>query len=119
MRWGHLFGATPEVIAMIEGRFRRYQTSILIISKLTMGFGFAVVTLTVAGMLRVPFALYATITVLGSLVWVGFLITLGYYFGNVLDLVPPEFKLALALGGLAVSFLILKYINNRLTRVKL
>jgi ribonuclease BN (tRNA processing enzyme) len=50
-RWGRLFNATPEVISKVERRFHEYHTSILIVSKLTMGFGFAVATLMTAGLM--------------------------------------------------------------------
>jgi membrane protein DedA with SNARE-associated domain len=33
-RWGHWFGATPDIVAKVERRFARYHTKILAISKL-------------------------------------------------------------------------------------
>ena len=38
-RWGHLLSITPDVIQKVERRFHRYHTSILVLSKLSMGFG--------------------------------------------------------------------------------
>src|SRR4051812_33199865 len=40
-RFGHWFNITPEIITKIEKRFHTYQDKILFISKITMGFGFA------------------------------------------------------------------------------
>src|SRR3989344_767642 len=60
-RWGHFFGATPEILEKAERRFNQYHTKILIFSKLTMGLGLAVPILIAAGMMRVPFTRFAVI----------------------------------------------------------
>ena len=80
-------------MAKIERRFHKYHLRILVISKLTMGFGLAVPILTTAGMLRVSFTRYCTINILGSFVWVGFVIFVGYNFGNLLQLVPEQYQI--------------------------
>jgi membrane-associated protein len=113
-RWGHHINMTPEVVAKIEKHFHNHHTSILVVSKLTMGFGFAVATLTTAGMLRVPLLRYFLINLLGGIVWVLTLLVVGYYFGNVLELVPTEFKIALGVAGLTGAFFGLKYFAKRL-----
>ncbi len=82
-RFGHRFNITPQVINKIEKRFYTYQDRILFISKITMGFGFALATLIVAGMLKVPFKRYAILNFLGGFIWTAILLTLGYFFGNV------------------------------------
>jgi membrane protein DedA with SNARE-associated domain len=83
LKWGPFLKITPERIAIVERRFNRYHGKILLISKLTMGLGFAVITLTVAGMSRVPFRNFVAINLIGGLIWTMFLLTLGYYCGNV------------------------------------
>ncbi len=89
-RYGHWFNITPEIIEKIEKRFRTYQDKILFISKITMGFGFALATLIVAGMLRVPFKRYALLNFLGGFIWTAFLLLVGFFFGNIYDsLVGP------------------------------
>src|SRR5271154_5557510 len=57
-RFGRYVGITDENIIRVEKLFQKYQNRILILSKLTAGFGFATVILMVAGMLRVPFKRY-------------------------------------------------------------
>ena len=116
-RWGHWFGMTPEVIEKVEGRFNHYHTKILIISKLTMGFGLAVPVLTVAGMLRVPFMRYITINVLGGIVWILFLMGIGYYFGNLLAYIPKDFQIAIAIAVPVIFFVILRAISQKLATV--
>ncbi len=113
-RWGYLINATPEVIGRIERRFHRYHTRILVISKLTMGLGLAAVILTVAGMLRISFVRYVTINVLGGIVWILFLMGIGYYFGNLLQYVPKDFQIAIAIAVPFAFFFALKTINKKL-----
>jgi membrane protein DedA with SNARE-associated domain len=92
-RFGHFFNITPEIIFKIEKRFKTYQNKILFISKITMGFGFALATLFVAGLLKVDFKKYALLNFLGGFVWTGLLLTLGYFFGNVYDSIPSSLKI--------------------------
>ena len=113
-RWGHHFNMTPDVLTKLERRFNTYHTWILIISKLTMGFGFAVATLMTAGMMRVPLFRYIVINLFGGFVWVYALMCVGYYFGNVLASVPPQYQLAIGVSGFILVFFGLKYVSKRL-----
>lgn len=115
--YGHLIGATPQVIEKVERRFHRYHTKILIISKLTMGLGFAAVILTVAGMLHIPFIRYVTINILGGIVWVLFLMGIGYYFGDVLYYIPKDFQIAIAIAIPFLFLFTLRAINRKLTAI--
>lgn len=117
MRWGHLVNATPEIIAKLERRFQKYHLRILVISKLTMGFGLAVPILTTAGMLRVSFVRYCTINILGSFVWVAFVIFVGYNFGNVLAFIPEQYQIVSFFALIAAFFVALRYINGTLEKV--
>jgi membrane protein DedA with SNARE-associated domain len=91
-RFGGHFGITEENIERVEKLFHKYHTKILVISKLTMGLGFAVVVLIVAGILRVPFKRYVAINLLGGFFWTAFLVAVGYFFGNIYLAIPAEFK---------------------------
>lgn len=82
-RYGKFLKLTPDVVNKIEERFKHHQNKILFISKITMGFGFALATLIVAGMLRVDFKKYVSLNFLGGFIWAGFLLVIGYYFGNI------------------------------------
>jgi membrane protein DedA with SNARE-associated domain len=114
-KWGHRFGITAENIAKVERRFHKYHTQILYISKLSMGFGLAVVTLTTAGMLRVPLSRYVAINLSGSFVWVLAMMMVGYYFGNVLAYIPEQFQIFFSLCALALAFIVLKILSQKLT----
>ncbi|MEN9561002.1 MAG: hypothetical protein RIQ56_275 [Candidatus Parcubacteria bacterium] len=104
-RWGHFINMTPEVVMKIEKKFHKHHVGILLLSKLSMGFGFAVATLTTAGMLRVPFFRYLTINAIGGVIWVYGMMLVGYYFGNVLELIPRDLQiLAVVLACVGVFF---------------
>ncbi len=92
-KYGKFLRVSPEAVLKIEGWFKKYHERILIISKLTMGFGFALAVLVMAGILRVPFKKYAAINLLGGFVWTGFLVTLGFFFGNVFTLLTFPLKI--------------------------
>lgn len=116
LRFGHLFGLNEEIIEKLEGRFLRYHERILVISKLTMGFGFAIATLAVAGMLRVPFWRYLGINLSGELLWALIPIGIGFYYGNVTNLLPPSFRLVFFLIGLFIMILAMRYVTNRIKK---
>lgn len=116
-RWGHFFGATPDVLEKVERRFNHYHTKILIISKLTMGLGLAVPVLIVAGMMRVPFIRFATINLLGGIVWVLFLMGIGYYFGDILQQIPKDLQIAVAIAIPFLFFFGLRFVNRKLKEV--
>jgi membrane protein DedA with SNARE-associated domain len=96
-KWGSYVQVTPQILDVLTEKFKKHDTRILIISKLTMGFGFAVGILITAGMVRVPFLKYMTITTLGSFVWVLFLIGMGYLLGNVLSTIPVIYQIVFAI----------------------
>jgi membrane protein DedA with SNARE-associated domain len=48
-----------------------------------MGFGFNLIVLVTAGILRVPLQKFIIINFFGGIFWVGTLMTLGYFFGNL------------------------------------
>ncbi len=113
-KWGHFFGVTEEAVTRIQGRFHKYQERILIISKLTTGFGFAVVTLVVAGMLHVPFKRYVMLNLLGGFIWVAFLITVGYFFGNIYESITGPEKLIFIGVALCGIIFVLRFVKKYL-----
>jgi membrane protein DedA with SNARE-associated domain len=113
-KWGHRFGLTKENMAKVERRFHKYHTQILYVSKLSMGFGLAVATLTTAGMLRVPLWRYVAINLSGGFVWVFAMMLVGYYFGNVLALIPEQFQITFSLLALLLVFFGLRALSQKL-----
>ncbi|MDB4939904.1 MAG: hypothetical protein JWO40_329 [Candidatus Doudnabacteria bacterium] len=116
-KFGRFFHITPEILAKIEDRFHRYQNKILFISKITMGFGFAVATLIVAGMIRVPFKKYAILNLYGGFIWTAFLLSIGYFFGDVYTKFVGPYKIVFVIFILAFVFigmrLLIKYLSKK------
>lgn len=116
-RLGHWIGATPLVIARMETLFKKYDTKILTISKLTMGFGTGTTTLLSAGMLRVSFARYAVVNLLAGFAWTLILMTLGFFFGNLYALIPLPYRIVLILATLTLFFFSLRVFSRYVGRV--
>lgn len=113
-RWGYLVGVDTAVVEKSERLFHRYHTHILITSKLTMGFGLASGILLTAGMLRVSFKRFFAINFLGGLIWVLFLILMGYYFGNVIVLIPGKWQIVGIAAMLVAGLFFTKYLTKRI-----
>jgi membrane protein DedA with SNARE-associated domain len=82
-RFGKYFGVTEENISKVTEIFHQHKNPILFISKITMGLGFAVVTLITAGIVKIPFKNYLAINFAGQFIWTGFLLAIGYSLGNL------------------------------------
>ncbi len=118
-RFGKLFNITPEIIQKIEKRFKTYQNKILFISKITMGFGFALATLIVAGLLKINFKKYVVFNFLGGFIWTAFLLTVGYFFGNLYTFVPDSLKWAFLIIAAALIIYVLWAINRYLVKTEI
>ena len=114
--WGYLIGASPPVVERISKHFHDNHTSILIISKLTTGFGFALAVLTTAGIVRVPFKRFATINFLGSFVWVFAMMFVGYHFGNLLAFIPKQYWIVPIIITTTTIILLLRYASKKIER---
>jgi membrane protein DedA with SNARE-associated domain len=115
-KFGYLVNLTPAVLEKIEKRFRKYQQKILIISKLTMGLGFAPVVLLVAGISKVPFKNYVILNLIGGFIWTALLLVIGYFFGNVYSSITGSEKIVFACGLLLVFIFGIRLINRYLAK---
>jgi membrane protein DedA with SNARE-associated domain len=104
-KYGRWFSVTEESVDRAEGFFHKHQTKILFISKLTTGFGFAIATLVAAGAARVHFKKYMTINVFGGFIWIGFLLAIGYFFGQLYTLVDASLRWGFIIGVIALGTL--------------
>ncbi len=124
-RWGHsfikrfgkYFSITEENIEKVVRIFHKYKNRILFISKISNGFGFALVTLMAAGMTCIPFAQYLSINLIGQFIWTGILIGVGYTFGELYSRVDSVLGyMSVTAGAIAVLFLFngyRKYLKNK------
>jgi membrane protein DedA with SNARE-associated domain len=122
-KFGHFFSINQEIMAKLKVFFRKHENKILVISKITMGLGFSMATLLTAGMSRVPIKKFIAFNFIGGLIWTGFLMVMGYIFGNLYLVIQTGTRdiflagvviiILLALGGFG------KFMRNRLIKNKL
>jgi len=110
------FNITPTILEKIENRFKKHQDKILVISKLTMGFGFALATLIVAGMLRVKFKRYVLLNLIGGFIWTGFLLAIGFFLGNVYATLNETLRVIFIIIIVCALIYGLRFINNYLKK---
>jgi len=90
-KFGDRFGVSERKVHRVSKLFHRHKHKILLINKITMGFGFSLATLVTAGIAKIPFWQYITVNALGQFVWTGFLIALGYFVGNAYTYISQAF----------------------------
>ena len=118
-RFGKYFSLTEENIQKATKIFHKYHEKILIVSKLTSGFGLAVVTLMVAGMVKIPFGRYITINFVGQFFWTGFLLAAGYFLGDLYTRVDSILG-KISVGAMFLLILLAingyrKYVSNQIS----
>ncbi len=101
-KYGRFLNLTTRNVERAERFFHDHQGKILFISKITMGFGFALATLVAAGAARIPFKKYMFINFLGQFIWTGFLMGLGYFFGQLYVLVNKSLRWAFIIAVIVV-----------------
>ena len=113
---GARFNITPEIIERVTARFKKHEDTILWISKLTMGFGFALATILVAGMMKTSPKKFALIYLLGGLVWTLFLIAVGYFLGNFYGMLIGPLRIVFWCAMIIIVTIVLRYINRSMTQ---
>ena len=92
-KYGKFFNISEEKVLQFKNRFHNHQAKILFWSKITMGFGFALVVLIAAGISKVPFKKYIAINFLGQIIWTLLLMFLGYFFGSIYLIIDKGLKI--------------------------
>lgn len=109
-KYGKYVGLTQKKIDMVTKLFHKYKNIVLFVSKITNGFGFAIVTLFTAGMAKVPFGSYMAINLLGQFIWTGIMISAGYFFSSAyIQLDNWGGRISLTATILVVLFLLYRY----------
>ncbi len=104
--YGKFIKVSPEIFERAKKLFNQYHVKILLISKLTIGFGMSLATLMAAGATKVSLKKYITLNFLGELILVGILLSLGYFFGQLYNTIADTMKIYFTvgvLGAIAVS----------------
>ena len=82
-RFGKYVGLSHAHIDQAKRLFAHYDQRILVSSKLTTGFGFAIPILFTAGMTHMSFWRYMRANLGGQFFWSGGLIAVGYFFSDL------------------------------------
>jgi len=122
-RFGKYFSITEGSVNKVEKLFHKHHYYILFASKVTNGLGFALVTLMVAGMVKIPFWKYFIVNAVGQFFWTGILLGIGYFFGHIYTQIDGVLgKLSIA-ALLIIAFLALlgykKYLKTRAEKLQL
>ncbi len=81
-KFGRFLSIEEKEVATVKRIFHQHHTTILLVSKITMGFGFALVTLITAGIVKIPFRRYLAFNFFGQFVWTGILMSVGFFLGK-------------------------------------
>jgi len=106
-RFGKFFGVTEESVEKLKFLFKKHDSKIIFINKITMGFGFTLATLMAAGMSKVSLKKFIWLNFLGGLLWTGFLMMLGYVFGNIYMQISESLRVGSIVAYLVVFMLAL------------
>ncbi len=119
-RWGKYAGLTETSVEKAHHIFHKHKSRILLISKMTNGFGLAMAILFSAGTVRIPFKTYMFWNVIGECLWTGGLVSVGFFFGHLyvtIDNIIARIGLIAILGVilLVVFFRIKKYVKRKIS----
>lgn len=92
VRFWKYFWVTWETLEKVKILFLKYHTKILFISKITIGFGVAIATLLVAGASRISFKKYMIVNLIGEIILVIALLSIGYILWNAYTQLSGHFK---------------------------
>ena len=104
-RFGKYLSITEQSVQKVTKIFHKHKTKILILSKLTNGLGFSIVTLVTAGMVKIPYWRFLIMNMIGQLIWTGALLAVGYFFGTAYASINSVlWKLSVAVAFVIVIF---------------
>lgn len=107
VRFGNFIGFKQNIADRISALYHKHHAKILFISKLSMGFGFNLVVLITAGILRIPLKKFVAINFAGGIFWTAFVLTLGYFFGNIYLLIDKGLRTGFIIGVVIIFSLVL------------
>jgi membrane protein DedA with SNARE-associated domain len=121
-KYGKFFKITPEIFERAEELFNKYHVKILLISKVTIGFGMSLATLMAAGATRVSLKKYLMLNFLGEVFLVSVLLSIGYFFGQLYTAIDDALKVYFVVGSILVIgifvFYSTKYIKTHFKQLR-
>jgi membrane protein DedA with SNARE-associated domain len=101
-KYGKFFKLTPEIFEKAKGLFHKYHVKILLISKITIGFGMSLATLMAAGATHIPFRKYLMLNLIGEVILISILLSIGYFFGQLYNSIADTMKIYFVVGIVTV-----------------
>ncbi|MEK7480219.1 MAG: VTT domain-containing protein [Patescibacteria group bacterium] len=101
-RFGAYVGITETSVRYVQGLFSKHHDLIIFSSKLTAGFGFALVVLFTAGLTKAPFGRYMMLNIVGQFLWTAMLLSIGYFLGHIYLRVGDVFEKIALLALIAI-----------------
>lgn len=121
IKYGKFFGLTLETFEKVKSIFYRHHRKIMMLSKLTMGFGLSIYILMVSGASHVKMKTFLIINTIGEFFFVAMLMYLGYSFGKLYNYFQGGFKIGfLIFLGLVVVLFVYntqKYLRTRMLKL--
>lgn len=122
LKYGKYFNVTERGVERMTRLFHRYKHSVLFLSKISNGFGLAIVTLMTAGMVGIPFVRYMLVNLSGQLIWTGLLLGVGFFFTHlyitVHSLLGRVFLAAATVALIIVGIRYWKYLRGRIEQME-
>ncbi len=120
-RWGRYFSIDAQKLARVHAIYHAHKSYILLLSKLTNGFGLATAILFTAGTMRIRFVTYMFWNAVGECIWTASLVSIGYFLGTVYVTVDTILvRAGLLMGASLLLILTFVYIRNYIkTKAKL
>lgn len=91
-KFGRFFGLNEERLEKAHTLFHTYKNGILLISKVTIGFGMALAIVVFAGVVKIPMRIYIALNTLGEIFMVAGLLAIGYFAGHFYVNISDSYK---------------------------
>ncbi len=112
------FGVNEEGISKFEGMYHRHKHKILIISKLTTGFGLGIFVLATAGIVRLKYSKFISINFIGQIFWSALLLSAGYLFGHVYSKITSIIgRILITAILIAIIYCVYRYVKKIRNRI--
>lgn len=117
LKYGKYISLTEDFVARVEAKYKKHQLKIMFISKITMGFGFALATIITAGMIHISPKKFGLANLLGGFIWIGLLMSVGYTLGHAYLSMAEGFRLiSLIASAVSISLVLFgfqHYMRNK------
>ena len=116
-KYGKFFGLNVPMFEKTKSAFSRNHKKIMFISKMFGGFGVGVYILMIAGAARVKLKTLLIINSIGEVFFVGMLVAIGYYFGELFNIFDKGIRVTIFISFLPIAIFLLIRLGKYLREV--